>query len=98
MGAWFGGFFRLLEPRAGRPYETPTGPSTKTAAEFDERRKASLMFFAYGRRGLTNAEAMNEVVSELTKLSDRSRTILRQIVETYLETGEPVGARNLSRA
>jgi heat-inducible transcriptional repressor len=56
------------------------------------------MFFAYGRRGLTNAEAMNEVVSELTKLSDRSRTILRQIVETYLETGEPVGSRNLSRA
>jgi len=41
---------------------------------------------------------MNEVVSELTKLSDRSRTILRQIVETYLETGEPVGSRNLSRA
>ncbi|HYM67333.1 MAG TPA: heat-inducible transcriptional repressor HrcA, partial [Patescibacteria group bacterium] len=41
---------------------------------------------------------MTEVVSELTKLSDRSRTILRQIVETYLETGEPVGSRNLSRA
>ncbi|HEV3177288.1 MAG TPA: heat-inducible transcriptional repressor HrcA, partial [Stellaceae bacterium] len=41
---------------------------------------------------------MTEVVSELTKLNDRSRTILRQIVETYLETGEPVGSRNLSRA
>jgi len=41
---------------------------------------------------------MNEIVSELTKLNDRSRTILRQIVETYLETGEPVGSRNLSRA
>ena len=40
---------------------------------------------------------MTEVVSELAKLSERSRTILRQIVETYLETGEPVGSRNLSR-
>jgi heat-inducible transcriptional repressor len=40
---------------------------------------------------------MTEGVSELTKLSDRSRTILRQIVESYLETGEPVGSRNLAR-
>jgi heat-inducible transcriptional repressor len=40
---------------------------------------------------------MSEVVSELAKLSERSRTILRQIVETYLETGEPVGSRNLAR-
>ena len=30
-------------------------------------------------------------------LNDRSRAILRQIVETYLTTGEPVGSRNLSR-
>ncbi|MGI9404245.1 MAG: heat-inducible transcriptional repressor HrcA [Hyphomicrobium sp.] len=40
---------------------------------------------------------MTKGVSELNKLSDRSRTILRQIVETYLTTGEPVGSRNLSR-
>jgi heat-inducible transcriptional repressor len=40
---------------------------------------------------------MTEVVSELSRLSERSRTILRQIVESYLETGEPVGSRNLSR-
>jgi heat-inducible transcriptional repressor len=40
---------------------------------------------------------MTEGVSELTKLSERSRTILRQIVESYLETGEPVGSRNLAR-
>ncbi|MFV0368776.1 MAG: heat-inducible transcriptional repressor HrcA [Hyphomicrobiaceae bacterium] len=33
----------------------------------------------------------------LETLNDRSRTILRQIVETYLATGEPVGSRNLSR-
>ena len=30
-------------------------------------------------------------------LGDRSREIFRRIVETYLETGEPVGSRNLSR-
>ncbi|MGI9410026.1 MAG: heat-inducible transcriptional repressor HrcA [Hyphomicrobiaceae bacterium] len=35
--------------------------------------------------------------SELDGLSDRSLTILRHIVETYLETGDPVGSRNLSR-
>ena len=36
-------------------------------------------------------------LTELTKLNERSRTIFRQIVETYLATGEPVGSRNLSR-
>ena len=35
--------------------------------------------------------------SELTKLNTRSRAIFRQIVESYLATGEPVGSRNLSR-
>ncbi len=38
-----------------------------------------------------------KAVSELDGLSDRSLTILRHIVETYLETGDPVGSRNLSR-
>ncbi len=41
---------------------------------------------------------MNETRSELSNLNDRSRAILRRIVESYLETGEPVGSRNLSRA
>jgi len=40
---------------------------------------------------------MTEAISELNKLSERSRTILRQIVESYLETGVPVGSRNLAR-
>jgi heat-inducible transcriptional repressor len=34
----------------------------------------------------------------LHDLNERSREIFRQIVETYLTTGEPVGSRNLSRA
>ncbi len=35
--------------------------------------------------------------SSLADLDARSREIFRQIVETYLATGEPVGSRNLSR-
>jgi len=42
-------------------------------------------------------KAMSEPQSEIKKLSERSRAILRQIVDSYLETGEPVGSRNLSR-
>jgi heat-inducible transcriptional repressor len=38
-----------------------------------------------------------ESLTELQKLNERSRAIFRQIVETYLTTGEPVGSRNLSR-
>lgn len=34
---------------------------------------------------------------DLQKLNERSRTIFREIVESYLATGEPVGSRNLSR-
>jgi len=33
----------------------------------------------------------------LAQLSERSRDIFRQIVESYLATGEPVGSRNISR-
>ena len=33
----------------------------------------------------------------LTDLNERSRTVFRQIVETYLESGEPVGSRTLSK-
>jgi heat-inducible transcriptional repressor len=40
---------------------------------------------------------MTDHTSELTKLNSRSRAIFRQIVESYLATGEPVGSRNLSR-
>jgi len=36
-------------------------------------------------------------LSELQKLNERSRTIFRQIVESYLATGEPMGSRNLAR-
>lgn len=34
----------------------------------------------------------------LNELNDRSREVFRRVVETYLETGEPVGSRTLTRA
>ena len=34
----------------------------------------------------------------VNELNERSRAIFRQIVETYLSTGDPVGSRNLSRS
>ena len=36
-------------------------------------------------------------VDGLAALDDRSREIFRRIVESYLETGDPVGSRNVSR-
>ncbi len=36
-------------------------------------------------------------VSALATLNERSREIFRQVVESYLATGEPVGSRQLSR-
>ncbi len=38
-----------------------------------------------------------EPASGLIQLNERTREIFRQIVESYLATGEPVGSRNLSR-
>lgn len=40
---------------------------------------------------------MSEGRSHIAQLNDRSRAIMRQIVESYLATGEPVGSRNLAR-
>lgn len=36
--------------------------------------------------------------SPLTEMNDRSREVFRRVVETYLDTGEPVGSRTLTRA
>ncbi|MEL6421348.1 MAG: heat-inducible transcriptional repressor HrcA [Pseudomonadota bacterium] len=40
---------------------------------------------------------MNDTVSGIEHLDERSRTIFRELVESYLQTGEPVGSRNISR-
>ena len=39
----------------------------------------------------------NFIPDELKGLDERSRDIFRRIVETYLNEGDPVGSRNLSR-
>lgn len=36
--------------------------------------------------------------SPLAEMSDRSREVFRRLVETYLDTGDPVGSRTLARA
>src|ERR1700730_946566 len=43
------------------------------------------------------SRSVPESLTELQKLNERSRTIFRHIVESYLATGEPVGSRNLAR-
>ena len=41
---------------------------------------------------------MTAPTSPLTEMNERSREVFRRLVETYLDTGEPVGSRTLSRA
>ena len=36
--------------------------------------------------------------ASLAEMDERAREIFRRIVESYLETGEPVGSRTLSKA
>ena len=40
---------------------------------------------------------MEKRFTGLAELDQRSREIFRHLVETYIETGEPVGSRTLSR-
>ncbi|NIX06017.1 MAG: heat-inducible transcriptional repressor HrcA, partial [Gammaproteobacteria bacterium] len=51
-----------------------------------------------GHNDVKGAKAAAEAAVNLRQLNERSREIFKRIVETYLETGEPVGSRNLSRA
>jgi heat-inducible transcriptional repressor len=43
-------------------------------------------------------EAMDDTATHPFELDERSGEILRRIVESYLETGEPIGSRNLSKS
>jgi len=40
---------------------------------------------------------MDDIRSSLAQLDQRSRDIFRRLVESYLDTGEPVGSRTISR-
>ena len=50
-----------------------------------------------GHTDVRGAKAAAEAAASLRQLNERSREIFKRVVETYLETGEPVGSRNLSR-
>ena len=51
-----------------------------------------------GHNDVKGAQRAAEAAVNLRQLNERSREIFKHVVETYLETGEPVGSRNLSRA
>ena len=48
-------------------------------------------------KDLTSQVLTRSDATGVNELNERSRAVFRQIVETYLSTGEPVGSRNLSR-
>jgi heat-inducible transcriptional repressor len=52
---------------------------------------------SYLERSLAQDVPIGATQVTLAQLSERSRDIFRQIVESYLATGEPVGSRNISR-
>lgn len=52
---------------------------------------------AFQEGAVSNSPVALQTALALTALNERSREIFRQIVESYLTTGEPVGSRNLAR-
>ena len=42
-------------------------------------------------------ETMSDTSSILTEMNDRSREVFRRVVESYLNSGDPVGSRTLTR-
>ncbi|TRW98778.1 heat-inducible transcriptional repressor HrcA [Paracoccus sp. M683] len=49
------------------------------------------------RNDATPREARLSQQPQLSELNDRSREVFRRVVEAYLQTGEPVGSRTLTR-
>ncbi len=45
----------------------------------------------------TYQERMSDTSSILTEMNDRSREVFRRVVESYLNSGDPVGSRTLTR-
>jgi len=59
--------------------------------------KRTLAIGSGGRNIWPEIRAETMRADGLTALDSRSRDIFRRIVETYLDTGDPVGSRNVSR-
>lgn len=54
-------------------------------------------FLLKGPKGRDLSREGQDDPMRLEKLNERSRDVFRQVVETYLDTGEPVGSRTLSK-
>src|SRR5204863_9370536 len=66
-------------------------------ARLELRRRNSSFSCARTERPLSHDVPIGATQVSLAQLNERSRDIFRQIVESYLATGEPVGSRNISR-
>src|SRR5947207_3258810 len=66
-------------------------------ARLELRRRNSSFSCARTERPLSHDVQIGATQVTLAQLNERSREIFRQIVESYLATGEPVGSRNLAR-
>lgn len=82
-----------LTAYAGEVTGSRIGKDTKLTATERDSYNAGLKLL---NQGVTR-QIMAEHRPDLISLDERSREIFRRIVESYLETGEPVGSRNLSR-
>src|SRR5262249_61726989 len=80
-------------PRPGRRRRHDEGGAGDVRARPAARDRAP----HHERRVMSHDVPIGKSHVSLAQLNDRSREIFRQIVETYLATGEPVGSRNLSR-
>src|SRR6187401_1246406 len=61
------------------------------------RRRRRIDNFTVPGASLSQDVPIGATQVSLAQLNERSRDIFRQIVESYLATGEPVGSRNISR-
>jgi hypothetical protein len=77
--------------------DLPAGPGLTDAAASSENRAPKIhTLLAMNTDNPFSSPTAPGSLAELQKLNERSRTIFRQIVESYLATGDPVGSRNLA--
>ena len=72
-------------------------PPTRNPA-IDARVEGPFIGGSPGPQGGHGPEIMTENAAILSDMNDRSREVFRRVVEGYLETGDPVGSRTLTRS
>ena len=86
------GFFRSTELARGGAPHVESGHGRRYIQ--DHLVQGHLVAAAAAAAGPLWCAVMSKPISEL---NDRSREILRRVVETFVETGEPIGSRTLAR-